>query len=211
MTPREDYYRKNGEKLVSELEKRGFEAYYRDKGNQALELALELIPKGAVVTWGGTHTIEDIGLMPALKNGDYNVLDRAEAKTPEEKKAIYRQAFSADWYIGSANAVSADGKLVNIDGTGNRVAAMMYGPDNVLLIVGINKLEKTEEAALARARNVAAPINAIGLERNTPCSKTGKCFDCISEDSICSYITVTRLSRPKGRIKVIVVGEELGY
>lgn len=211
MTPREDYYRKNGEKLAAELEKRGFEAYYRENGKQALELALELIPKGAVVTWGGTSTIDDIGLMSALKNGDYNVLDRAEAKTSEEKKAIYRKAFSADWYIGSANAVSADGKIVNIDGTGNRVAAMIYGPDNVLMIVGINKLEKTEEAALARARNVAAPINAIRLEKNTPCGKTGECFDCISDESICSYITVTRLCRPRGRIKVIIVGEELGY
>lgn len=211
MTAREDYYRKNGEKLAAELEKRGFKAYYCENGKQALELALELIPKGAVVTWGGTHTIEDIGIMSALKNGDFNVLDRAEAKTPEEKKDIYRKAFSADWYIGSANAVSADGKIVNIDGTGNRVAAMMYGPDNVLMIVGINKLEKTEEAALARARNVAAPINAISLEKNTPCGKTGECFDCTSDESICSYVTVTRLCRPKGRIKVIIVGEELGY
>ena len=211
MTAREDYYRKNGERLVAELEKRGFKAYYCDSGRDALKLALELIPKGSVVTWGGTHTIEDMGLMSALKEGDYNVLDRSEAKTPEEKKAIYRKAFYADWYVGSANAISEDGKIVNIDGTGNRVAAMIYGPENVLMVVGINKLEKTEEAALARARNMAAPINAIGLERNTPCGKTGQCNDCLSDDSICSYITVMRLCRPKGRIKIIIVGEELGY
>lgn len=211
MTPRDKYYEVLGNKMLESFKKRGMEAYYCADKSEALKKALELIPEGASVSWGGTMTVGEIGLDEKLKSPKYNVIDRSMAKSDEEKKEIYRKVFFCDWYIGSANGVSADGEIVNIDGTGNRVAAMMYGPDNVLLIVGMNKVAPSLEEAVSRARNVAAPINIARFGKETPCSKTGKCMDCLSDDCICSYITITRKSNIKGRIKVILVGEELGY
>lgn len=211
MTPRDKYYEVLGNRMLESLKKRGMEAYYcADKG-EALKKSLELIPQGSSVSWGGSMTVGEIGLDKELKKEKYNVVDRSLAKTDEERKEIYRRTFFCDWYIGSANGVSTDGEIVNIDGTGNRVAAMMYGPDNVLLIVGMNKVTSSLEEAVSRARNVAAPINVARFGKETPCSKAGKCMDCLSNDCICSYITITRKSNIKGRIKIILVGEELGY
>ncbi len=211
MTPREEYYNTIGNRAADAFKKRGFEAWYCKDKSAALNLALELIPQGASVTWGGTKSIGEIGITEALKKGCYNILDRTLAKDADEKKAIYRKAFTVDWYLGSANAVTLNGEIINIDGTGNRVAAMMYGPDNVLLIVGINKITPTEESAMLRARNTAAPINAASFGLDTPCTKAGSCMDCLHDDCICSYISITRKCKPKGRIKIIIVGEELGY
>jgi hypothetical protein len=211
MTPKQVYNGKLGEKTVEALISRGFDAWYCENNEEALKKALSLIPDGASIAWGGTKSIEEIGLLDKLRAGSYELMDRSLAKDADEKKKLLRMAFSADWYLGSANALSMDGKLINIDGTGNRVAAMMFGPDNVLMIVGINKLALDEENALIRARNVAAPINAARFELDTPCAAAGKCMDCLKDNCICSYITVTRKCKPKGRIKVIIVGEELGY
>jgi hypothetical protein len=211
MTPREEYYAELGASTVEALNKRGFEACYCADRKSALDKALSYIAKEQSVTWGGSMSISQIGLIAALHDGNYNYIDRSDAKSNEEKTEMSRKAFFANWYLGSANALSADGKIINIDGTGNRVAAMMYGPDNVLLIVGVNKIAVDEESAIKRARNVAAPINAKRFALSTPCAKTGKCADCLNERCICSYITVTRKCKPQGRIKVIIVGEELGY
>lgn len=211
MTPRDKYYEALGSKMLENFAKRGMEAYYCASKEEALKKALELIPENSSVSWGGSMTIGEIGLDEKLKGGKYNVIDRTLAKNNEEKNEMYRKAFFCDWYIGSANGVSSKGEIVNIDGTGNRVAAMMYGPDNVLLIVGMNKVSPNLEEAVSRARNVAAPINTARFGKQTPCSKTGSCMDCFSDDCICSYITITRKSNIKGRIKVILVAEELGY
>lgn len=211
MTPKQKHNNIIGARTVEVLKKRGFDAYYCDNKAQALDKALELIPEGATVTWGGSASIAETGLTGILNDGNYNVLDRTTATTEAEKKEMYRKAFFSDWYLGSANAVSLSGEVINIDGTGNRVAAMIYGPDNVLLMVGINKLALNAEDAMKRARNVASPINAAKFEMDTPCAKTGICVDCISAGCICNYITVTRRCKPAGRIKVIIVGEELGF
>lgn len=200
-----------GPRVVKALESRNMEAYYVKTKEEALAKALELIPEGSQVSWGGTVSAAEIGLLDALHAGNYDVLDRAFASTAEEREEIAHQALNCDYYIGSSNAVSEDGVLVNIDGNSNRVAAFAYGPKNVVLIVGMNKIVKTPEVALSRARNEAAPINAQRFNLETPCVKNGMCSDCKSPQSICCQILITRFSRVKNRIKVILVDENLGF
>ena len=156
-------------------------------------------------------TLFQAGIIDALKISNFNLIDRSAAKTPEEKKALYRRAFSVDYYLMSSNAVTYDGELVNTDGTGNRVAALIYGPEHVILTVGMNKLVPDLDAAFARIRNIAAPMNTISLGISTPCQKTGLCGNCKTPDTICCQTVVTRYSRIPGRIKVILIGEDLGY
>lgn len=203
--------RKAGEKLCEKLQSRGFAAYYCANGEEALQKALELIPAGSVVSWGGCHSAEEIGLLEAVRLGQYQVLDRNTAKTPEERVAIMKQALTCDVFLTGTNAITEDGELVNVDGNGNRVAAMTYGPDSVIVIAGMNKLTKTVMDAANRARTVAAPINAQRFDLQTPCKVDGMCHDCNVPDSICTYVVRTRRCKPAGRIKVILVGEELGY
>lgn len=203
--------RKAGEKLCEKLQSRGFAAYYCANGEEALQKALELIPAGSVVSWGGCHSAEEIGLLEAVRQGQYQVLDRNTAKTPEERVAIMKQALTCDVFLTGTNAITEDGELVNVDGNGNRVAAMTYGPDSVIVIAGMNKLTKTVMDAANRARTVAAPINAQRFDLQTPCKVDGMCHDCNVPDSICTYVVRTRRCKPAGRIKVILVGEELGY
>lgn len=200
-----------GPRVAKALESRNMEAYYVKTKEDALAKALELIPEGSQVSWGGTVSAMEIGLTDALHAGNYDVLDRNLVSTVEEKEAIAHQALNCDWFIGSSNAVSEDGVLVNIDGNSNRVAAFAYGPKNVLLIVGMNKIVKTVEDAMSRARNEAAPINAQRFNLETPCVKNGMCFDCKSPQTICCQILITRFSRVKNRIKVILVDENLGF
>ncbi len=209
--PRELFNEKRGAYVVKNLESRGYEAYYCKTGEEAKEKALSLMKEGSSVVWGGSMTIRDIGLVEAVNNGNYRAVDRDQAKTAEEKEAAARAAFNADYFLTSANGISEDGQLVNVDGNANRVAAIAYGPKYVLVVAGINKIVKTAEDALVRARTIAAPLNQQRFGRNTPCSVTGVCADCKSPDCICNQILITRNSRPTGRIKVILVGEELGY
>lgn len=200
-----------GAALVKKLQMRGFDAYYCQNKQEALAQALALIPETDVVSWGGSVTIAELGLLDAVKKRN-PVIDRDTAKTPEEKQELMHKALLCDTFLLSSNAITADGQLVNIDGNGNRVAALIYGPKQVLVLAGLNKVAGSLEAAMDRARNIAAPINAQrfpGLA--TPCYKTGSCGNCVSADCICSQIVVTRTSRVKGRIKVILVGEQLGF
>lgn len=199
------------QKIIKGLESRGMEGYYVKTKGEALAKALEIIPEGSSVSWGGSMSIAEIGLAQAMKEGNYTVYDRASAKSPEEKKQIELQAFGCDYFLASSNAVTEDGELVNIDGFGNRVAAIANGPKYVVMIVGMNKVVRDVESAVSRARNEAAPINAQRFDLDTPCCKTGACFDCKSPETICCQFLVTRYSRPKNRIKVILVNEELGF
>ena len=209
--PRQLYYNKRGEILVKNLKSRHFDAWYCENKEEALAKALELIPRGAKVAWGGALSADQIGLTAAVRNGTYCVIDRSAAKTPEEQKEIIRNWLFSDVFISGANALSLDGQMVSVDGTGNRVAAICYGPDTVLVIAGMNKVEDTLEAAINRARTVAAPMNKQRFQNQTPCMHTGVCADCKSEGSICNQIVITRLCRPAGRIKFIIVGEDLGF
>ncbi len=203
---------KLGPQVAAALRKRHFDAYFCPTAQEALYQALSLIPAADTVSWGGSATIREIGLLQALKERRQPVLDRETAATPAERLGIMRRALLCDTFLMSANAVSQDGQLVNVDGNGNRVAALAYGPKQVIVIAGINKVVKDLDAAVTRARTLAAPINAQRFSENkTPCLVTGMCADCTAADCICAQIVVTRLSRPAGRIKVILVGEELGY
>ena len=195
-------YDKAGPQVAEALRRRSFEAHYVSTAQEALELALTLIPKDRTVSWGGTATAAQIGLMDRLHQGDYQLIDRDTGKTPEEKQALMRQALTCGTFIMSSNAISKDGQLVNIDGMGNRVAAMCFGPRQVVVIAGMNKVLGTLDDAVARARNVAAPANAQRFGLKTPCGLTGQCGDCTSPDCICSKMVITRFC--------MLVGEDLG-
>ena len=198
--------------VLKNLERRGFEAFYCSDKPAALDKALELISEDDVVSWGGSVTIQEIGLLDVMRSGRYKVIDRDTAETPAQRTELMRKALLCDTFLMSSNAVSEDGQLVNIDGTGNRVAAMVYGPKSVIVIAGINQLATTQDDALARVRMLAAPINVQRFPQlKTPCMETGLCADCNAPDCICNYILITRRCKPKGKIKVILVGESLGY
>ena len=211
MTPRKKFYEAAAETLIKNLDKRGMEAYYVDNAEDALNMALRFVTPGSSVSWGGSMTITDMGLIDALKAGDYVVLDRTVPKTAEEKREFFGKVAMCDYYFMSTNAITMDGELLNIDGMGNRVASLIWGPENVIIVAGMNKVVDNIDAAVDRARNIAAPINTIRLDRKTPCTQTGRCMDCMSPECICSQFVVTRRSMPAGRIKIILVGEELGY
>lgn len=204
------FYEKQAETVIKSLKKRGMDATYCADAKTACKTALSLIAEGSTVTWGGSESIKECGLMDALKNAPVTLWDRAEVK-PENMKAFYRKAFCADYFLMSANAVTLDGQLVNIDGTGNRVAALSYGPDHVIVIAGMNKIEPTLDAAIDRAHYTAAPPNAIRLNLETPCAKDGVCHNCLSPQKICNMLHVTHYNRFAGRIHVILVGENLGF
>ncbi len=210
MSPKEKHFEILAEKIIKDLEKRNMAGYYCPTKEDALKKALELIPTGSTVSWGGSESIKEAGLIEAVKSGDYTVYDRAEAKTPEESAEIMKKALFCNYFLGSSNAITYDGKLVNIDGNGNRVSAYIFGPDNVVLITSINKAVPTVEEAISRVRNTASPKNTLRLGLNTPCANNGQCGNCLN-GTICCQIVITRYSRVKDRIKVILVGEDLGY
>lgn len=210
-TPKELYYEKRGQILVKNLQSRHFDAYYCKTKADALAKALELIPQGASVGWGGATSAWQIGLMDAIRAGDYRAIDRESLTTAEEKEQAARDCLNVDVFIAGANALSLDGQMVNIDGTGNRVAAIIFGPRTVLIIAGMNKVEDNLEAAVLRARTIAAPINQQRFQKDNPCTVTGVCGDCKKESCSCNQIVITRHCRPTGRIKFILVGEELGF
>ena len=205
------YYEKRAQVLVKNLKSRHFEAYYCPDSASALAKALELIPEGASVGWGGALSAQQIGLIDAVKSGNFAAIDRDAATTPEERTQALKRCLTADVFLCGANALSLDGQMVNIDGTGNRVAAIAYGPDTILVIAGMNKVCDTLDDAVTRARTVAAPMNKQRFPFKTPCEVTGACADCKSEESICTQILITRNCRPAGRIKFVLVGEELGF
>ena len=212
MTPIEQRNELLAGKVIKSLKARHIEGYYCATAPEAVSKVLELIPAGSSVSWGGSTTIREIGLNDALHQaGVYTVLDRDLAETPEDVQKIYRQAFSADFYLSSANAMSEQGDIVNIDGNGNRVAAIAWGPKQVIFVVGMNKIARDLDAAIKRARGTAAPINTTRLNRETPCTLDGVCHDCHSPNSICNQIHIIRNSYDNGRFCVVLVGEDLGY
>lgn len=201
------FYEKQGKLLIKNLQSRHFEAYYCHTRQEALETALSLIPEGSSVGWGGAISAQQIGLMDALKAGNYRTIDR---DTVEDRDAAMHACLNADVFLTGANALSLDGQMVNIDGTGNRVAAIAYGPKSVIVIAGMNKVAPTLQDAISRARNVAAPLNQQRFLLDAPCSHTASCSDCKSIGCICNQILITRHCR-EGRIKFVLVGEELGF
>jgi L-lactate utilization protein LutB len=210
-TPIEIRYDKLGPKVVKALRSRGFEAWYFESPEDGKGKFFSLIPKTDVVSWGGTMTAQQLNLVDQLYEKGYRVIDRDKASTHEERTESMRQALLCDTFVAGTNALSEDGQLVNIDGFGNRVAAMIFGPRQVIIVAGMNKVTRTLEDAMVRARTVAEPANMQRFPgKKTPCSETGACGNCIFPDSICTFIVTTRLCKPVGRIKVILIGKDLG-
>jgi hypothetical protein len=195
-------------RVIAGLKSRNMNGYYCADRDSALAQALALIPEGSSVTMGGAMSAHEIGLVDALKAGNYNFIDRDEY---EDKRAAMLAAYDADVFLSSVNAMTDDGVLINIDGNANRVSAIAQGPRKVVFIVGMNKVCGDVDGAMKRARNVAAPINAQRFGLDTPCTRTGKCADCKSPDSICCQFLITRFSRHPDRIHVILVNDNLGF
>lgn len=205
------YYERTAETIIKNLTKRHIEGYYVSSKEEALKKACSFLKANDIISWGGSMTLSEINLIPTLEQaGCYTLLDRSKVPT-DEVEALYRRAFFADTYFMSTNAITLEGELVNIDGTGNRVASLIYGPKQVIIIAGMNKVVQDQTEALSRIHHIACPQNAIRLNKKTSCSLTGTCHDCLSEDCMCMQTVVTRNSKPSGRIKVILVGEPLGY
>ena len=195
-------------KVIKGLASRNMTGHYAASKEEALQIALSLIDEGSTVTMGGGESVHAIGLPAELKGGNYNFIDRDDY---EDKRAAMLAAYDADVFLSSANAITEDGVLVNIDGNANRVSAIAQGPKKVLFVVGMNKVCDDIDGAVKRARNVAAPINVQRFGLNTPCSKTGSCINCKSPDTICCQFLITRFSRHAGRIHVIMVNDNLGF
>lgn len=196
------------QKVIKGLESRNMKGYYAADKEEALKIALELIPEQSSISMGGAMSAHEIGLVEALKSGNYNFIDR---DATEDKRAAMLAAYDADYFLTSANAMTEDGVMVNIDGNSNRVSAIAQGPKHVLVIVGMNKICDDVDGAMKRARNVAAPTNAQRFDLNTPCAKTGSCMNCKSPDTICCQFLITRYSRHTDRIHVILVNDNLGF
>lgn len=203
-------YDKAGPRVAEAIRSRRMEAYYCSTAREAAEKVLALIPAEESVSWGGAMTVDQLGIKEMLARRGQTLLDRDTAKTPEERDEIMRQALFCGTFLMSANAIAETGELVNIDGNANRVAALCFGPRQVVVVAGMNKVAPTLEAAVSRARHIAAPANAQRFDGKTPCAVSGQCADCKSQDCICNQVLITRGCRPAGRIKVVLVGEELG-
>ena len=193
--------------VIKGLQSRNMSGYYAPSKEAALKQALELIPQGSSIAMGGCMSAHEIGLIKALEEGNYNYIDRAKL----EPRAGLMAAYDADVFLSSANAITDDGIMVNIDGNSNRVSCIAQGPKKVIIIAGMNKVCSDLDAAMKRARNVAAPANAQRFDIKTPCKEKGKCFDCKSPDTICCQFLITRYSRHTGRIHVILVNDNLGF
>ncbi|MCW6075971.1 lactate utilization protein [Clostridium sporogenes] len=206
------YIEKQAERTIKNLNSRNMEGYYINNIDQLFKKLKELIPEGSIVGVGDSMTLFEAGVIDFLRSGNFNFLDKYQDKlTSDEKRKIYINNFSTDTFICSTNAITESGELYNIDGNGSRVAPMIYGPKQVILIVGINKIVKNIEEAESRVRSYAAPIDAKRLNKDTPCTKLGYCVDCKSPNRICNDFVVIRGQFIKGRIKVLILGENLGY
>lgn len=207
-----EYYKILAGKMIEKLEQRNMEGFFAATKEEALSLVKEkFLTPGVSVAWGGSMTLTETGVMDYLRESECILYDRMSAKTPEEERAMKANIINADYFLMSTNAITLDGELVNIDGRANRVSFLCYGPERVLILAGMNKVVSNVTEGINRVRNMASPPNALRLNRQTPCARTGRCADCLSKDCICSQIVVTRHSTIPKRIQVVLIGEELGF
>lgn len=211
MNYKQEAFAKAAPAIIKNLQMRGMEGYYFATSAEMVDSVFSMMPKGSSVSFGGSASLTQSGMMDALASGSYTIIDRATAKTDQERREIYAKTVMCDYYFCSTNAITLQGELVNIDGNGNRVACLIQGPAHVMLIVGMNKIVKDMNCAIQRIRTQACPPNAIRLHLQTPCAVTGICADCLSPECFCNQIVVTRRSHHPKRIKVFLVGEELGF
>ena len=199
------------EHVIKNLNVRNMEGYYAQNKEEALKIALDLIEEGSTVGWGGSASISEIGLKEAVCQGNYEVINRDVCRNPQEKREAELKCFDSDYFLASANAITQDGILVNVDKFANRIAAIAFGPRNVILIIGMNKVVKNVDDAAQRSRDEAGSINAVRLNTETPCRNAGICYDCKGAKSNCCQMLVTRSSAVEGRIKIILVNDVLGF
>lgn len=211
MSHKSEALARQAQSIIKNLQKRNMEGYYFATAAECTQAILQEIPAGSRISWGGSESIRECGLLDAVHNRDFELIDRTAAKSPEESRLLFSKAVLSDYYLMSSNAITLDGKLINIDGNGNRVACLVQGSSHVILVVGMNKVVPDVPSGIARIRNMASPANAIRLNRQLPCAMTGTCHDCFSPDCFCNQILITRRSGHPGRIKVFLVEETLGY
>ncbi len=210
-SPKKEAFACLAEGIIKKLESRNMEGYYFDDSKSCIDKILSMMPSESIVSWGGSQSVIESGMMDALHKNNYKLIDRASATTPDEQRSVFAQAIMSDYYFMSTNAITMDGELMNIDGNGNRAACLIHGPKHVMIIAGRNKVVEDLEFAESRIRNVASPANAKRLGRQTPCNFTGRCGDCLSSECMCNQIIITRRSGHTGRIKVFLINEDLGY
>lgn len=200
------------ERVICSLEKNNMRGYLVNSEEELINKVNELVKEGDLVACGGSTSLKETGILEYLSSGKFEYLDRyEEGLTSDEIKNIYRKSFFADAYFTSTNAITEQGELYNVDGNGNRVAAMIYGPDKVIVIAGYNKIVKNVEEAIERNKSIAAPANSKRLNRETPCAKVGYCMNCESKQRICGQYTLIKKQNIKDRIHVIFINKELGY
>ncbi len=208
---KQKFYRNQAESIIKKLQIRKMEGYYADTMEEANKKVLELLGSGTKsVAYGGSMTIDNSDLKAKIKEAGHDLIVRENYKSDDEIRELKARTINADAFLMSTNAITLDGELINIDGRGNRVSYLIYGPDQVIVIAGMNKVVKDVDSGIDRTRNTASPANTVRLNCDTPCSKTGRCGDCL-EHTICCEIVITRCSMIPGRIKVILVGEDVGY
>lgn len=211
MIPKKEYYQKLAESVIPRFAKRNMEAVYCETAEEARKTVLAMIPEGSTVANGGSATLTETGILDVLKGDSYRYIPRSSSSDPKEIQAQFALQAQSEYYLMSTNAFTADGELVNIDGSANRLSLLLHGPLHVIIVAGMNKFAKTREDALNRVHNIASPPNCIRLNKKTPCAMTGLCGDCQSPDCICCQEVITRRSMIPGRIKIVLVGEELGF
>jgi len=206
------YYQVKVKSAMAALKRRNAAPVFVPDGATALKTILDMIPSGATVGLGGSLTVTQIGLLDALRSGEYTLYDQyAKGLTPEKSMQMRRKGLLADFFITGSNAITMDGRLVNLDGAGNRVAALTFGPQRVIVVVGRNKIVGDLDEALNRVWNKAAPLNARRLRRKVPCATSGQCEDCSSSERICNHLLITERQMAKGRLTVVIVDEDLGF
>lgn len=199
-------------RTIEALKKNNMNGYYAKNRDEVIELIKDIVKEGSKVAVGGSETLSELGILEHLRSGRYDFLDRyKEGLTREEVTNIFKQSFLADAYLSSCNAITENGELYNVDGNGNRVAAMLYGPDKVIVICGVNKIVKDVDEAIKRNREISAPMNAKRLNKKTPCTKVGYCMNCNSPERICNEYTLIKKQRSSERMHVIFLNENLGY
>ncbi|MGN0432063.1 MAG: lactate utilization protein [Lachnospiraceae bacterium] len=211
MTNQQLAFETTAKTVIKNLAARNMEGYFFETSADAVNAILKMMPEGSSVTWGGSETFKETGMLAALQESNYRLIDRSKASTPEENRNMYGEMVMADYFFMSSNAITLNGELVNIDGNSNRVGLLVHGPRHVMVLVGMNKLTDNVESAVKRIRTYACPANAKRLHKSTPCGTLGRCGECYSDECMCNQIVITRRSGHAGRIKVFFIAENLGY
>lgn len=212
MSAKQDAFAITAKTIIANLEKRNMEGFYCANKEELVETVMPMLKKGASIAWGGSESFKESGMLAALEqDGSFRLIDRLKAATPEERRKVFGETAMSDYFFMSTNAITLNGELVNIDGNGNRLSALIHGPAHVFIIAGMNKVTKDVEEGFKRTRVCACPPNGVRLNKSTPCAKVGHCGECLTDECMCNQFVVTRRSGHNGRIKVFLVGEELGF